>query len=174
MVRLMALEARVYISIFRFDNIFCIFFLQAKVYWLLFCLRRPFCIFGRCLDLNPESCRRYSRCATNLATHLPSQPPISLLSRAPISLLSHSSLCLATHLPTQPPNSHAQPPISLVSHPFPTYPCIRLLTQPIATHLPTLPSISLLSHPSPYLATRLPIYYRIHRICVCTVKCKGT
>ncbi len=66
----------------------------------------------------------------SVATHPPTQPPISLL---------------ATHLPTQPPISllathlPTQPPISLLSHPSPYW----------ATHLPTEPPISLLSHPIP-------------------------
>ncbi len=39
--------------------------------WPLLCLCHPFSIFERCLDSNPESCRRKHGRATNLATHLP-------------------------------------------------------------------------------------------------------
>ncbi len=82
-----------------------------------------------------------SRRATNVATHLPTQPPISLLSHPspylPTHLpeLSHSSPYLATHLPE-------------LSHPSPY----------LATHLPNKPPISLLllCHPSPYFGTGHP------------------
>jgi len=81
-----------------FLNIFYIFFWRARVCWPFLCLCRLFCNFGRCLDLNPESCRskqaRYqlSLPSPYLATHLPTKPPISLL--------SHPSPNVATHLPT--------------------------------------------------------------------------
>ncbi len=123
-----------------------------------------------------------SRLATNIATHFPTQPPISLLSHKspylathlstwpPISLLGHP---LATHLPTQPPISlfsgtllPTQPPISLLSHqsPYlatnlPTQPPISLFSHPspyLADHIPSQPPFSLRSHPSPYVATHLP------------------
>ncbi len=45
-----------FLSNFR-NNFFCILFLELNVFWPLLCLCRPSCIFGRCLDLNPESCR---------------------------------------------------------------------------------------------------------------------
>ncbi len=73
--------------------------------WPLRCVCRLCCIFERCLDSNPEGCRsKQARLATHLpylATHLPTQPLISLY--------------LATHLPVQPPISllSQQPPISL-------------------------------------------------------------
>ncbi len=113
--------------------------------------------FERCLVSNPNRCRskqgRYqlSQLSPYLVTHLPAQPPTSLLSHPssplaiylptypPVSLLSHPSSPLAIYLPTQPP-------ISLLSHPPPF----------LATHHPTKPPISLFSHPSPYLAIHLP------------------
>jgi hypothetical protein len=42
----------------RIHNIFGIFFRRARVCWPLLFLCRPFCIFARCLDSNPENCRR--------------------------------------------------------------------------------------------------------------------
>ncbi len=38
--------------------LFVYFFRRAKVCWPLICWCRPICIFERCLDSNPESCRR--------------------------------------------------------------------------------------------------------------------
>ncbi len=76
------------------------FFWRATECWPLLCLCRPFCIFDvwiRTRELPQQACRR----ATNLATHLPNQPPVSLISHSPPSL-SHPSPCLATHIPNQP------------------------------------------------------------------------
>ncbi len=55
-------------------------------------------IFERCLDSNPESCRskqaRYqlSHSSPCLANHLPTEPPISLLSHLSPNLASHPNL----------------------------------------------------------------------------------
>ncbi len=43
---------------------------RARVCWPLLCLCRPFCICERCLDSNPESCRR-KQARYQLATYLP-------------------------------------------------------------------------------------------------------
>ncbi len=77
-----------------------------------------YCIFERCLNSNPQNCRckqaRYqlSHPTPCLATHLPTSPPISLLSH-PSPCLSHPSLCSAIHFPTLPPTPLTQSPISL-------------------------------------------------------------
>ncbi len=95
-------------------------------------LMSPILYFERCLDSNPESCRskqatcQLSQPSPYLATISLTQPPVAthLPTQLPISLLSHPSPCVATHLPSQPP-------ISLLSHPSPY----------LAIHFPAEPPI---------------------------------
>ncbi len=82
----------------------------------------------------------------HLATHIPTYPPISML--------THSSTFLAIRL-------SSWLSISLHRHPLPY----------LATHIPAWPSISLFSHPSPHLDTQFPGY---SMFCWCTDKHKPT
>jgi hypothetical protein len=81
---------------------FCIFFWRARVCWPLLRLCRPFCIFEKWLDSNQKASVA-SRCATNLAAHLPNLATHLPKRNHPSPYqLSHQSsfLFLATHLPS--------------------------------------------------------------------------